>query len=78
MPTVRKRLGGEPSTPGSCVPKRSGSKPTQTSRQPIRTAGRAITGKRFLMWHHARYHPVSRLELPVATHLLRSAGQPEI
>ena len=41
MPTVRKRLGSEPSTPGSYTPKRSGSKPKRTSGQPARTTGKA-------------------------------------
>jgi hypothetical protein len=40
-PTVRKRLGSEPSTPGSSTPKRSGSKPKRTSGQPARTTGKA-------------------------------------
>src|SRR4029453_8674621 len=43
--TLRKRLGSERSAPGSCMPKRSGSKPERASGQPVRTASRAATGR---------------------------------
>lgn len=47
--TVLERLGSEQSTPGSCVPKCSASKPKRTSEQPLGRAGRATTGRTSLM-----------------------------
>jgi hypothetical protein len=43
--TVLERLGSEQSTPGSCMPKCSASKPKRTSEQPLGRAGRATTGR---------------------------------
>ena len=46
--TLRNWLGSERSAPGSCMPKRSESKPKRASGLPVRTASRSATGRTLL------------------------------